>query len=459
MASKRQAAQALAETNHETMLSIDLGKGETWRNEPEQVASLLKREANFSDALLFITGFNPVAVDEAAARIFIEALSDYSGAIIIASDNPLVAVLAGSDRYLSIRFDLPDYATRRELWHQLMTDIAIPVHPEILETIANNFQLAPEQIESAVKTARQRLEWRITASGTLSADDLRRELLAGARGQSGLELAALTEKLQPIYSWSDIILPADTIAQLQEICLRVRHRNAVLEQSGFGKKLSTGKGIAVLFAGPSGTGKTMAAEVIANELGLDLFRIDLSSVVSKYIGETEKNLERIFAAATESNSVLLFDEADSLFGKRSVVNDAHDRYANVEISYLLQRMEQYEGITILTSNLRGNIDEGFWRRLAFTVHFPFPDEATRLEIWRHIWPTEIQLDNDVELEALAHRFSLSGGNIRNIGLAAAFLAAEAERPINMADILHATRREYNKVGKSLSVAELEDVVQ
>jgi SpoVK/Ycf46/Vps4 family AAA+-type ATPase len=203
----------------------------------------------------------------------------------------------------------------------------------------------------------------------------------------------------------------------------------------------------------------MAAEIIANELGLDLFRIDLASVVSKYIGETEKNLERIFAAAVRSNSVLLFDEADALFGKRSAVTDAHDRYANVEISYLLQKMEQYEGITILTSNLRGNIDEGFWRRLAFTVHFPFPETDTRLEIWKRLWPEETALEADVDFAKLAEHFSLSGANIRNIGLAAAFLAAAEKRPVRMADILHATRREYTKVGKAVTAIELEDMVQ
>jgi len=211
----------------------------------------------------------------------------------------------------------------------------------------------------------------------------------------------------------------------------------------------------VLFAGPSGTGKTMAAEVIANALGLDLFRIDLSSVTSKYIGETEKNLERIFQAALRSNSVLLFDEADALFGKRSEVSDAHDRYANIEISYLLQRMEQYDGITILTTNQRSNLDEAFVRRLAFTINFPFPEQDERCALWQKVWPSHTAIEPGVDFGILARRFRLSGGNIRNIALSAALRAVAEARPVALRDILHATRREYEKVGRLLSPAELE----
>jgi len=459
MASKQHAAQVFAETSKATLLSADMERCPAWRTEPVEVASLLKREASLSNAVLFISGLNPISTEEIAAKSFLNNLGEYAGTIIVASNSALLAAIAGSDRFLAIPFDLPNYEARYELWQEFANEAGVPVNPEVLHSLANNFQLAVEQIEAAVKTARQCLEWRITDSGTLSTAEIGDELLAAARKQTGLELAALTEKLQPIYYWSDIVLPDDTIDQLKEICRRVTHSHTVLEQGGFGKKLSAGKGVAVLFAGPSGTGKTMAAEIIANELGLDLFRINLASVVSKYIGETEKNLERIFAAAMRSNSVLLFDEADALFGKRSAVSDAHDRYANVEISYLLQKMEQYEGITILTSNLRGNIDEGFWRRLAFTVHFPFPEADTRLEIWKRIWPDEIELDTDVDFAKLAERFSLSGANIRNIGLAAAFLAAAEKRAVRMADILHAMRREYTKVGKAVTAIELEDTVQ
>jgi SpoVK/Ycf46/Vps4 family AAA+-type ATPase len=459
LTNEQDVAEAISAIQAPVLLTADMKHCESWRTEPEEIASLLKREATLTNAIIFVNGFEVTTADEAAARLFLEVLDKYPGPVVVGSDSPLVSALARPDRYLILTCELPDYEARRHIWEQNMNAAGIPVNPETLDALANNFRLVAEEIGSAVKTARQRLEWRITASGTITSYELESELFAAARGQTGLELAALTEKLTTQYEWEDVVLPDDTISQLREICQRVRHSHAVLERGGFGKKLSSGKGVAVLFAGPSGTGKTMSAEVIANDLGLDLFRIDLSSVVSKYIGETEKNLERIFAAATRSNSVLLFDEADALFGKRSQVNDAHDRYANVEISYLLQKMEQYEGITILTSNLRGNIDEGFWRRLAFTVHFPFPDEGTRLVIWKRIWPAETEVDEDVDFEKLAHRFSLSGGNIRNVGLSAAFLAASENRSVNMQHILHAIRREYTKVGKTLSVTELDDVVQ
>jgi SpoVK/Ycf46/Vps4 family AAA+-type ATPase len=216
---------------------------------------------------------------------------------------------------------------------------------------------------------------------------------------------------------------------------------------GFGAKLSTGKGVNALFAGPSGTGKTMAAGILANELGLDLYKIDLSQVVSKYIGETEKNLDAIFTGAENSNIILFFDEADALFGKRSEVRDSHDRYANIEISYLLQKMEDYEGVAILATNLRQNLDEAFVRRLAFSIHFPFPDEADRRRIWDGIWPDGISLAKDVDLDLLARQFKLSGGNIKNIALAAAFLAAADGGIVNMSHLLHATRREFQKLGK------------
>lgn len=458
-ANKRQAAETLATTNNTILLAADMERCATWRTEPVETAALLKREATLSDSTLFISGLNPSSSEEVPARAFINALLDYSGILVVASESALVAAIIGSDRFLNVPFDVPSYEARREMWKRLTAEAGIAVSNHTLATLSNNFQLAPEEIAAAVNAARQRLEWRLTGQAPLSPQDITTELLAAARGQTGIELAALASQIKPVYRLHDIVLPEDTLEQLKEICQRVTHSHDVIERGGFGKKLSSGKGIAALFAGPSGTGKTMAAEVIANELGLDLFRIDLSSVVSKYIGETEKNLERIFNAAVRSNSVLLFDEADSLFGKRSAVNDAHDRYANVEISYLLQKMEQYEGITILTSNLRGNIDEGFWRRLAFTVHFPFPDEETRLEIWKRIWPAETTLDPELNLAPLARGFKLSGGNIRNIALSAAFLAAAQSRHVQLSDILRATRREYAKVGKSVTTEELEDMIQ
>jgi len=208
-----------------------------------------------------------------------------------------------------------------------------------------------------------------------------------------------------------------------------------------------GKGLNVLFAGPSGTGKTMAAEIIANELDLDLYKIDLSAIVSKYIGETEKNLDRVFREGHTANAILFFDEADALFGKRSEVRDSHDRYANIEIAYLLQKMEEYDGVVILATNLRKNMDEAFARRMHFSVEFPIPEEPDRRRIWQGMFPTEAPLDKGVDLKFLANQFKFTGGNIKNIALGAAFLAAEQGCPITMENLIWSTKREYQKMGK------------
>jgi SpoVK/Ycf46/Vps4 family AAA+-type ATPase len=291
--------------------------------------------------------------------------------------------------------------------------------------------------------------WRDPDGGRVTLADLN----AACRLQSSPKLAALAKKIEPHYAWADIVLPTDRLAQLREICDQVRFRARVHEDWGFGRKLALGKGLAVLFAGPSGTGKTMAAEIIAGELGLDLYKIDLALVVSKYIGETEKNLARIFAEAEASNAILFFDEADALFGKRGEVGDAHDRYANLEVAYLLQRIEEYEGITILATNLRKNMDDAFVRRMQFIVEFPFPSERDRLRIWEQVWPASLPRDPALDLAFMARRCEIAGGNIRNVALAAAFLAAADGGVVTNQHLARATRREYQKMGKVVGEGE------
>jgi SpoVK/Ycf46/Vps4 family AAA+-type ATPase len=282
-----------------------------------------------------------------------------------------------------------------------------------------------------------------------------KDLDAGAREASSSLLGELASRLPPAYRWEDLVVPERQLELLQSISAYLRHRDRVLSEWGYDKRVARTQGLKVLFAGESGTGKTMSAQVLAAELGLEIFRVDLATIVSKYIGETEKNLDRIFAAADGSNAILFFDEADALFGKRSEVKDAHDRYANIEVAYLLQKMEQYEGLAVLASNLRSNIDEAFVRRLAFIVHFPFPEEAERRRIWGTIWPAATPLGADVDLDFLAAQFRLSGGNIKNVALSAAFHAAACgDERVRMEHIFQATRREYQKLGKVLSDAEL-----
>jgi ATP-dependent 26S proteasome regulatory subunit len=350
---------------------------------------------------------------------------------------------SGQDRprvMLAVDFDLPDYAQRQLLWrHYLATH---GVNDDDLDPIimAAQFSLTTGQIRDAVASARNQA---IRRGSAVEQPDL----FAGARLHSGARLGDMARKIIARYGWDDIVLPNDQVEILRELVSTVRQRSKVLEEWGLGKKLASSGAVTVLFAGPPGTGKTMSAEVIAKDLGLDLYKIDLSNLVSKYIGETEKNLERIFTEAQSSNAILFFDEADAIFGKRSGVKDAHDRYANLEISYLLQRMETYDGVTILATNLRSNLDEAFLRRLQFAIDIPFPDEKHRLQIWETLFPTTVPRASDVDLNDLAKRFRLAGGNIRNILISAAYLAAADRGIITMQHLLHGTRREFQKMGR------------
>jgi hypothetical protein len=272
------------------------------------------------------------------------------------------------------------------------------------------------------------------------------------RERSRTQLDSLARRITTTASWADIVLAEGHLHLLKEIAQQVKHRTQVYDNWGFGDRSSRGLGVTALFAGESGTGKTLAAEVIANELSLDLFRVDLAATVSKYIGETEKNLGRLFDAAEGSGAVLLFDEADALFGKRTEVRDSHDRYANLEVAYLLQRMETYRGLAILTTNLRSNLDRAFVRRLRFVVQFPFPEEAERAEIWRRTFPDRTPLEG-VKPESLA-KLTIPGGSIWSIALSAAFAAADDGSPVTPAHLLTAAGTEYAKGERTLTATEM-----
>jgi SpoVK/Ycf46/Vps4 family AAA+-type ATPase len=287
----------------------------------------------------------------------------------------------------------------------------------------------------------------ITARSRGDGLPLAAELDLGARHASSSRLGELASHLDPAYSWHDLVLPERQLDLLRSISAYLRHRDQVLSEWGYEVTVSRTQGLKVLFAGESGTGKTMAAQVLGAQLGLDLFRVDLATIVSKYIGETEKNLERIFTAADGSNAILFFDEADALFGKRSEVSDSHDRYANIEVAYLLQRMEAYPGAVILATNFRRNIDDAFVRRLDFLIDFPFPEAEDRRRIWRLVLPPAAPLAGDVDFDFLAERFKLSGGAIRNCSLAAAFRAADEGSHIEMRHLVRAVAQEYSKQGR------------
>jgi SpoVK/Ycf46/Vps4 family AAA+-type ATPase len=315
-----------------------------------------------------------------------------------------------------------------------------------VEAVVSQFHLSPQSIHAA---SAELLTSLLVPSPQPPAPH---SLWDSCRAQARPRLDDLAQRLEPSVSWDDLVLPEPQLQILREVVLHVRHRTRVYETWGFAGKGARGLGISALFAGASGTGKTLAAEVLAHELRLDLYRIDLSQVVSKYIGETERNLRRVFDAAEEGGAVLLFDEADALFGKRSEVKDSHDRYANIEISYLLQRMEAYRGLAILTTNLKSALDPAFLRRLRFVIQFPFPDVGQRAEIWRRIFPTTTPTEG-LDTAKLA-RLNVAGGNIRNIALNAAFLAADMGGPVCMTHLLRAARGEYAKLEKPLTEAEI-----
>jgi SpoVK/Ycf46/Vps4 family AAA+-type ATPase len=355
-----------------------------------------------------------------------------------------IAALFGRRGMILMHMPEPTHAQRTKHWSVQLAGASLDEQVK-LSSLASRFGLSWSGISQAAATARRLASVRGGGEGVVTMRDLQ----DACRLHSNQRLAALARKIAPCYGWDDIVLPDECMAQLREICNHVRYRDRVYGDWGFGRKLALGKGLAVLFAGPSGTGKTMAAEIIATELGLDLYKIDLSTVISKYIGETEKNLSHIFEEAETSNAILFFDEADALFGKRSEVRDSHDRYANVEVGYLLQRMEEYEGVAILATNLRKNMDDAFVRRLHFTVEFPFPDEDDRHRIWQGIWPKDTPLDEQLDLELLAARYEMAGGNIKNVAVAAAFLAADDGEVVRMSHVIQATLREYQKTGKLL----------
>ncbi len=333
----------------------------------------------------------------------------------------------------------PTAAERGAIWRSALPDAADQA--EIGREIDRlPFRLAPEQV---IRAARSATLHALAEGGGLEP----RHLYGGARAQNAAGLERLARRIEPVVAWPDLVLPRPVLGQLRELAGRARHRDLVLDEWGMGRRSSKGRGITALFAGDSGTGKTMSAEVIAGELGLDLYVIDLSTVVDKYIGETEKNLDRVFSEADRVNGILLFDEADSIFGKRSEVKDARDRYANVEVAYLLQRMEQFDGMAILTTNLRANVDEAFVRRLDSIIDFPMPEVDDRLRIWQTNLPASLPLAADIDLAFLARAFKLSGGNIRNVAVGAAYRAAEAGRPLSMADLVRETEREYRKLGR------------
>lgn len=417
-----------------TLFAVDAERLPPGLAEIELLLTLWEREAMLLGAAVIVcAGATPLS---GAALRFVEGVH---GMVFVS------AAQAQSFARTAVRFhvDKPGPGEQKALWQRALGDSAAAAGVgRALDVIVSQFRLSAQ----AIWTEASRMAPALAASA--SPADVLREACRSA-GRAGLD--ELAQHIDAGADWQELILPDTQKDTLRQVVAHVRNRLKVHDEWGFGARGTRGLGIAVLFAGESGTGKTMAAEVLARELRFDLYRIDLATVVSKYIGETEKNLRRVFDAAEEGGAILLFDEADALFGKRSEVKDSHDRYANIEVSYLLQRMESYRGLAILTSNLKAAIDTAFQRRLRFVVHFPFPDQVLREAIWRSAFPanTPCAVLDYVKLA----RLGVTGGVIRNIALDAAFRAAELDQPVSMAHLLHAAHLDAGKRERPLSDAE------
>ncbi len=450
-----EAARELAEGLDRALLVCDLSALERDPGRPDGLLRRALREARFTDAVVLIDRLDALLGGEgaSAAGAVVTEIAGHSGLTIVAGKRSWESVCAAVGRRelqpLRVRFARPGASNRSRLWSAALARHGLSAPDDDREALAARFSLTGEQIAAA--TATTAAVERLGATDGASRSEL---LFAAARRQTAHELDELATRIEPSRGWDDLVLPPEAITQLREIAGRVTHRERVLVDWGFDRVLPLGSGVTVLFAGASGTGKTMAAEVLAGELGLDLRRVNLAGIVSKYIGETSRNLDRVFRAAQHTNAVLLFDEADALFGKRSQVRDARDRYANIDVAYLLQRMEEYDGLAILATNLREDMDQAFVRRLAFSVRFPFPEPAERRRLWAAAWPAATPVASDVDVDFLAERFTLSGGNIRNAALAAAFLAADDGGEISSSHVLRAVRREYQKLGREASEQEL-----
>jgi hypothetical protein len=436
------AAAQLAGALGHPLLRVELGATAAVNGTAGQRLAEAVLIARLAGAALFIAADeaapDPTLADLASAPIPVFIATPLQRAWPIALRRAPVAI---------VRLPMPDTAARHRLWSTALAGEGLVAEGTAIGATAARFRLTRRRIAHAAAAARVAARVPLGGASTIDAP----ALLAAARDHATLDLGSLAEPIDSPYGWDDLVLPAGALRQLHDLADAVKNREHVFRDWGFVR--AGVAGLAALFAGGSGTGKTMSVGVIARETGFDLWRIDLSAVVSKYIGETEKHLERIFAAARDGNAILFFDEADALFGRRSEVKDAHDRYANIEVAYLLQRLEAHEGVSILASNLSKNVDPAFSRRMHAVIDFPLPDAPLRERLWRSVFPAAAPVADDIDFAFLARQFAFSGGDIRVAALDAAFLAAARSSPITMAVVVQAVARQLLKQGKIPSATE------
>jgi SpoVK/Ycf46/Vps4 family AAA+-type ATPase len=461
---RRSAAEALAAAWGLEILQIDLEvvPEESLLNPAFWAAAM--RDSRRLGAMLMLLNFEKVfpkltggetqsAVNVLRLKWFFDVLTELPGPVVVSAERPPSFNQRLNRRLMiSFAFTSPaDREARLALWARTVAvqPEGVEMEPAAVARIAGQFAFSPGQMRDAVKAAVSRARARELEHPRLTEADLRDGCIAQLRH----DLESLSRKTRNMYTWDDLILPEEIKKQLRMLEVFIRNRDQVYETWGLGRKLVAARGVKALFFGASGTGKTMAATVIAQQLNMEMFKVDLSNVVSKWVGETEKNLDRVFTEAQKSHAVILFDEADSLFGKRGKVEKGTDRYSNMEINYLLQRFEEYDGVVVLTSNFAQGIDEAFSRRMHFNIEFPKPDEEMRMSLWKSMIPPELPLADDVDLAWLVKHFELSGGNIQNVVLGASFQAADSKEPVRMLDFVRAVQWEYQKIGRSVSRGE------
>lgn len=397
------------------------------------------RECILIQGVPVLLGLDALLEEPDTALQVLETAGRFSGAVFVLVDEETVTMeLAAGRRWLEEPVPLPDRTERVELWRRTLAQLPLSGEPAPWE-LANKFTVTPAQIAGAAGTARSMALVGRALDG--------RALNEAVYRQLSHRLGEHATLIYARHTWDELVLGEEERKMLRRACDQVRYKHIVYDRWGFDRRLAYGKGVSMLFAGPPGTGKTMAAQVVANDLGLEMYKVDLSQVVSKYIGETEKNLNEVFNEAKKSNVILFFDETDAILGKRTEVKDSHDKNANLETAYLLQKMEEYDGITVMTTNYKENIDSAFFRRISYVIHFAFPDAEARRQIWKGIFPAQTPLDEGVDFDYLARQFEFSGGSIKNIAVTAAFMAAAADVPVDMGHIIQAVKYETGKQGR------------
>jgi SpoVK/Ycf46/Vps4 family AAA+-type ATPase len=414
--------------------------------DPALISRLLIREGILSVSGFIFHNFDVLLSEEYRTQYLcqklLKELSEIKlPAFFIGTERKRNNLISQFSSVYELEISLPDADGRLSIWNNAFADSNIDLNDDIAAQLSEQFTFSKEQVFSIVNSVS------IMISDTYNDTDINEIIINECQKRQFTKLPEYSTKVSSIFSWDDLIIPKPQKDLLESICIYMEYRNKVFETWGFRNKIPYGQGVSVLFTGVSGTGKTMAAGILGKRLHRDVYKIDLSLVVSKYIGETEKNISAVFDEAESTGAILFFDEADALFGKRSSVRDAHDRYANIEVAYLLQRMEEYSGVTILATNFKQNMDDAFTRRIQFIIEFPLPDKEDRELLWRKVFPDEAPLHSDIDYNYLARKFNLSGANIRNISLDAAFRASDEKKDcIQMAHILKAIKQECKKTG-------------